>query len=136
MRFFRALACLALAAAPAAAQDAELAARGEALFLDHCAVCHGADAKGQGPMTPALRWPAPDLTTLAGDGAFPVLEVVTKIDGRDPLASHGSQMPVWGPYFEEYDPQGAFLPTPSGQPVATSAPVAALVAWLESVQGR
>jgi mono/diheme cytochrome c family protein len=129
------IALAALLPLPAAAQEADRVARGEAVFLDHCAVCHGTDARGNGPMTPALRWPAPDLTALAGEGGFPVVEVVAKIDGRDPLASHGSQMPVWGPYFEEYDPQGAFLPTPSGQPLATSEPVAALVAWLESVQG-
>ncbi|WP_353236076.1 cytochrome c [Diaphorobacter ruginosibacter] len=35
---------------------------GQALFQQHCAQCHGADARGQGPLAGTLgRWP-PDLT--------------------------------------------------------------------------
>lgn len=36
--------------------------RGQALFQQHCQQCHGADARGQGPLASTLgRWP-PDLT--------------------------------------------------------------------------
>ena len=83
-------------------------------------------------MRPILNVPAPDLTVIAADrGGFPHLDVVRKIDGRDALVSHGSDMPVWGPFFEG---RGTFVLTESGQPIATSEPIAALVAWLESVQ--
>lgn len=42
-----------------------------------------------------------NLTELSGqDGTFPTARVVARIDGRDPLVSHGSPMPVYGPYFE------------------------------------
>ena len=124
---------LVLAAGTAAAQDGDLAAAGAQLFHDHCAACHGLDARGAGPMRPILNVPAPDLTRLAMDrGGFPHLDVARKIDGRDPLVSHGSDMPVWGPYFD--GPEAAFVFTKPGQPIATSGPVAALIAYLESIQ--
>lgn len=124
--------CLAfLPATPALSQDA---VEGEALFATHCAVCHGAGATGGGPMAPVLLIQPTDLTTLAAqaDGTFPLIRVVTRIDGRDPLVSHGSPMPVYGPYFE--GDADVALRSPGGQQIMTSRPVADLVAWLASVQ--
>ena len=106
---------------------------GALFFQDYCAACHGVDAMGMGPMRPALRVPTPDLTLLAerNGGAFPHFDVIRKIDGRDPLVSHGSDMPVWGNFFEG---EAGAVRTQSGQPILTTAPIAALVEWLESVQ--
>jgi len=118
----------ALCAAPLAAQDA-----GSELFAKHCATCHGLDATGNGPMSPNLILQPTDLTVLAAanDGAFPTLRVVQRIDGREPLVSHGSPMPIFGDFFEG---RGVALKTASGQPIMTSQPVVDLVAWLESLQ--
>lgn len=125
-------ATLALLAAPGAwAQDAEA---GEELYLHHCATCHGLDATGHGPMAGVLIIQPTDLTALNGaEGVFPTERVIKRIDGRDPLVSHGSPMPVYGPYFEGQD---TALKAPTGQPILTSKPIADLVAYLKTLQGR
>lgn len=115
----------------AAAQDI---AEGQIYYGHHCATCHGLDATGNGPMAGVLLVQPPDLTQLSArnEGVFPIIRVVMRIDGRDPLVSHGSPMPVYGPFFQ----QGAdvAMKAPSGQPILTSAPIADLVAYLQSVQ--
>ena len=80
---------------------------GEALFMEACAVCHGVDAKGNGPAAPALAAPAPDLTTLAmhNGGTYPAKEVERTIAGETRVAAHGSlEMPMWGKVFEDLRP--------------------------------
>jgi len=41
------------------------AASGQEMFKSYCAVCHGEDAKGNGPAASAMKVPPIDLTTLA-----------------------------------------------------------------------
>lgn len=120
----------ALVGLPATAQDVS---EGEKLFLHRCATCHGIDAGGKGPMAPVLLLQPTDLTQLQrqNDGEFPLTRVIWRIDGRDPLVSHGSPMPVYGDFFEGQD---ISLKTESGQPIMTSQPIADLVAWLQSIQ--
>lgn len=45
---------------------------------------------------------SPDLTGLTerNEGAFPFVRVISWIDERDLLVAHGSQMPVYGEFFE------------------------------------
>ena len=123
-------AVLATLALPATAQDAT---EGQRLFLTHCATCHGLDATGGGPMAPSLILQPPDLTGLTerNDGTFPVARIVTRIDGRDPLTSHGSPMPVYGDFFEGND---TAVKSEAGQPILTSRPIVDLLAWLAEVQ--
>ncbi|MCR8722989.1 c-type cytochrome [Frigidibacter sp. ROC022] len=122
---------MAVVAAPAQAQDAS---EGAALFERNCASCHGAEARGNGPLAPVLIIQPTDLTRLAAknDGVFPMTRVVARIDGRDTLVSHGSPMPVFGPYFDGDRHIG--LKTESGQPVMVTEQVADVVAWLQSIQ--
>ncbi|MCG6574399.1 cytochrome c [Pseudomonas sp. AF32] len=40
-------------------------ANGKTLYLQRCAVCHGADIKGTGPLARKSNPPTPDLTTPA-----------------------------------------------------------------------
>src|ERR1700687_6122597 len=79
---------------------------GEQMYKQYCAACHGADAKGNGPVRAALKIPAADLTTLAKrhGGKFPY-EYVTGVLRFGPgVASHGSaDMPTWGPVFDYLD---------------------------------
>lgn len=121
---------LTLITTPALAQDREA---GAALYGRHCAACHGATATGNGPMAPALLVQPTDLTQLSARNAdvFPITRVVWRIDGRDPLVSHGSLMPIFGEFFET---QQVMLRTEAGQPVLTSRPIADLVVYLESIQ--
>ena len=115
---------------PLAAQDA---VQGEALFGFYCATCHGKEATGNGPMSPSLVVAPTNLTTLAArnDGVFPTTRVVMRIDGRDPLVSHGSMMPVYGDFFEGNE---IFAQSETGQPIMTSQPIVDLLAYLETLQ--
>lgn len=117
-------------ATPALAQDT---VQGEALFGFYCATCHGNAATGKGPMSPSLVVAPANLTTLAtrNAGVFPTTRVVMRIDGRDPLVSHGSTMPVYGDFFEGTD---AAIKAETGQPIMTSQPIVDLIAYLESIQ--
>ncbi|WP_270729365.1 c-type cytochrome [Shimia sp. Alg240-R146] len=128
-RFGYALAAMMLAGG-CFAEDAD---EGAALYLDHCATCHGLDLDGKGPMAGVLTIKPTELRALAqdNDGTFPLVRVIKRIDGRDPLVSHGSPMPVYGRFFEGFD---VTMKTSSGQPVMTSKPVSDLVAYLKSKQ--
>ena len=79
-------------------------AEGRALFESTCASCHGLAADGSGPVAPYLDPKPPDLRRIAArrGGVFPQIEIEQIVDGRDPVASHGTrQMPVWGASFRE-----------------------------------
>ena len=80
--------------------------RGPELFRAHCAPCHGLDAKGDGPMAPALKSKPADLTVLAkgNRGQFPSERVRKTILGDPVPSSHGSrEMPIWGPIFHQIE---------------------------------
>jgi mono/diheme cytochrome c family protein len=97
---------LALASTSSAQETAEAVVSGNdgsALFKTYCAVCHGKEAKGDGPLAANLRVRPPDLTTLAkrGGGKFDADKVHRIVDGRDPVKGHGGpDMPVWGDAFK------------------------------------
>ena len=122
--------CAGFAGSTVAAQGIE---SGEEIYSRYCATCHGIDATGGGPMSSVLLLQPPNLTELSdrNDGVFPTTRVVMRIDGRDPLVSHGSPMPVYGDFFEGDD---LSLKTESGQPILTSPAVAELVAYLRTLQ--
>ncbi|WP_170409460.1 c-type cytochrome [Ruegeria atlantica] len=127
--FVAACASVAASASQAAAQNVETGAE---LYQHYCATCHGIDATGNGPMAGVLVIQPTDLTQLTSvGGVFPTARVVARIDGRDPLVSHGSPMPIYGPYF---DGQDTSMKTPDGQPILTSQPIVDLVAYLETLQ--
>ena len=75
---------------------------GQEMFASYCAVCHGANATGNGPATSALKATPTDLTALANknDGKYPSMHVSSVLRGEAELPAHGSKdMPVWGPLF-------------------------------------
>src|SRR4051794_11199101 len=70
---------------------------GSQLYREHCAVCHGVDAKGAGPAAPALKKAPTDLTTISkrNGGKYPALAVQQKIKGGE-IMEHGTvDMPIW-----------------------------------------
>jgi mono/diheme cytochrome c family protein len=104
-------------------------AAGSATFQSYCAVCHGADAKGESRLTDKLRVRPPDLTLLAkrNGGSYPEDKVHGIIDGRKPVKGHGgADMPIWGDAFESsHDGH-------SEERIQET--IAALVAYLKSIQ--
>ncbi|WP_162913966.1 c-type cytochrome [Taklimakanibacter lacteus] len=79
-------------AAPTVAQD----------FQFHCAACHGADGRGDGPVARTLKIEPPDLTRIAErrGGTFPEDAIFEMIAGSSMPISHGTrEMPVWGDLF-------------------------------------
>lgn len=87
---------------PTAAND------GATMFKQYCAACHGANAKGNGPATPALKSAPPDLTMLSKNngGQFPAMHVAEILRGGANAPAHGSaEMPVWGPLFSSVSSQ-------------------------------
>ena len=75
---------------------------GVELFDRFCASCHGAQARGDGPVAASLNVAVPDLTTIdARYGEFPAMLIRDVIDGRGiDKRAHGTRtMPVWGYEF-------------------------------------
>jgi len=121
---------LAILASAAQAQDVR---GGKAVYDRYCAACHGPTARGDGPMKMVLTIDPTDLTGLqrANGGHFPLARVVQRIDGRDPIVAHGSEMPIYGDFFEA---RSVALRTERGETLRVSLPMADLVAYLESLQ--
>ncbi|MEM9576234.1 MAG: cytochrome c [Pseudomonadota bacterium] len=118
---------------PALSGADDLEAQGKRLFALHCAACHGEDARGTGSVGTALDTNPADLTVLARNngGAFPVLRVVARIDGRVAVKAHDATMPAYGYFF---DGPVETLQTASGDTVQTTRAIAQIVTWLKSMQ--
>ena len=89
---------------------------GKAEYEMRCAVCHGTDGRGEGPMARSFNISPPNLSVLSKNngGVYPFGEVYEAIDGRREIAAHGtSQMPLWGRYFTaKVRREGIENPTP------------------------
>jgi mono/diheme cytochrome c family protein len=92
-----------LTAAPATPQEGTEVVSGSATYRTYCAVCHGREGRGDGPLAGSLRFSPPDLTLVAkrNGGRYPEDLVRRIIDGRKPVKGHGGpDMPVWGDAFK------------------------------------
>ena len=81
-------------------------------YKAYCGVCHGPQAKGNGPAATALKKVPADLTTIAkrNGGTFSATDVEAVIMGAQVMASHGSRdMPIWGPIFQSLAPDPSFM---------------------------
>lgn len=106
---------------------------GKALFMENCAVCHGADGRGNGPMARAMEKAPKDLTLIAvrhGD-QFPRAKVMSTVDGYARSDLKGPGMPEFGALL-----QGDLIPFDSGDGIQTPTPrkLVALTEYLESIQ--
>ena len=77
--------------------------RGEALFMDKCASCHGKPGEGRSDRATFFEPPAPDFTDAHYQRMDPAylywrIEVGKSIE---PFRSQGSVMPAWGMHLTE-----------------------------------
>jgi mono/diheme cytochrome c family protein len=107
---------------------------GKTIYRVYCASCHGAEAAGDGKLAEYLTIKPADLTTLArrSDGEFPAQRLMVVIDGREPVAGHGGEMPVWGDAFQKADALENEPPEVREREVQRK--IEALVAFLRSIQ--
>jgi mono/diheme cytochrome c family protein len=124
-------------AAPASAQKIERkparpiqSVQGADTFKAYCAVCHGPDAKGNGPAAKALTKAPADLTTIAKrhNGTFSQNDVENMILGTQEMISHGTRdMPIWGPVF---------VSVSGNDRSVASLRLSNLVSYLKSIQAK
>lgn len=100
---------------------------GAGMFKDYCAVCHGKDAKGNGPAASELKQAPANLTTLAKrhGGKFPDAYVEEVLRNGAKAPAHGdAEMPVWGPLFRSLD----------SDPAIMYVRISSLVSYIKSLQ--
>jgi mono/diheme cytochrome c family protein len=101
---------------------------GRELYVNHCAVCHGLDGRGQGPLATAMKITPADLTRIASEhaGDFPDAKIADVIRNGGAVLGHGSRaMLPWGLYFSERH-----------KPEVGKARIKALVDYIKSLQAK
>jgi mono/diheme cytochrome c family protein len=102
---------------------------GRALFMTHCASCHGPAGRGDGPSAGEFIRRPSDLTQFAkqNGGLFNGAAMQRVIDGRT-VKAHGTfEMPVWGDAFKWRE---------GLSDAAIRARIEAIVTYVESIQER
>ncbi|WP_252731412.1 c-type cytochrome [Lentibacter algarum] len=109
------------------------ASEGAQVYANNCAMCHGQSGRGDGVLAADLSVKPANLTQLTrdNDGAFPVNQVLSYIDGYSRQAREDVEMPEFGLMLK-----GPSVPIATGDGVMTPTPrpLAALLAYLESIQ--
>lgn len=124
---------------PTVSYAEENSSAGEKEFFTRCAMCHGLNGKGQGPLTKFMSIEAPDLTSLTSrnKGKFPFDDVFRIIDGRKIVGAHGSrEMPVWGNEYNaeaESNYQDDYVGSARGE-IYVAGRILLLIKHLESFQ--
>ena len=81
----------------------EVISAGAKTYYRFCSICHGKEAKGDGPFSENIKVSPPDLTVLSANngGIFPWLSLYEIIDGQNVSTAHGTkEMPIWGEMFD------------------------------------
>ena len=103
---------------------------GKEMYTSYCAVCHGAEGKGNGPAADALKTPPSDLTQLSkkSGGKYPAPKVASAIRGDSGIGAHGNkEMPVWGPLFRDIS---------GGHEAEVDQRIANLVSYIKTLQAQ
>jgi mono/diheme cytochrome c family protein len=99
---------------------------GPKMFQAYCSSCHGADAKGNGPMAKTLKAQPKDLTMLAAHngGKFPADKIMGLLGNLPGTDAHGSgEMPVWGDVLRSVE-----------RPEAVKLRLSNITSYLQSIQ--
>lgn len=87
-----------------AQENIEINNIGKQEFIKNCAVCHGSDGKGAGPILDFLSKKPADLTVISKNngGVYPLASVYEKIRVPGTTKAHGTdEMPIWGERFSQ-----------------------------------
>jgi mono/diheme cytochrome c family protein len=136
MRMMKLAAAMLWLAGSSHVGTAEEMSYGEAEYLNSCAVCHGFEGKGDGPLADELMKRPADLTRISqrNGGTFPYARVFAVIDGRYVVPGHGErEMPVWGRQFLVDDTD---LYGPAGGEIVTTERIHQLTGYVQSLQRR
>lgn len=118
-----------LAPAVAGAQEHQQTTAGSEVFKQYCVVCHGASARGDGPLAGTMLRKPSNLTEIAqrNRGEFPKELVFQVIDGRRKVRGHGGpDMPEWAEAFSKS--------RDAGDAERVKAVIQSLVDYLGSIQ--
>lgn len=118
--------------------DAQQMSLGEFEFRNSCAVCHGEDGRGSGPLAGMIEVGPSDLTVLTRNngGVFPVESLYGAIDGTAEVRAHGMrEMPVWGTrYLARVEEDPAFDYSPDERASYARTRILALIEYLSTIQ--
>lgn len=111
---------------------------GQGAYMANCAVCHGANGNGNGPIVDFLKSAPSDLTKISerNGGVFPIEQVYAVIADAEQNRAHGtSEMPIWGNRFNAdiIAQEGEYGTGHSGVPTA-QARILELVYFLATIQ--
>jgi mono/diheme cytochrome c family protein len=104
---------------------------GYPVYRQYCAVCHGLEADGDGPVAPVLKQAPADLRMLGQRYGLPLPEqkLIDFIDGREMPVAHGTrEMPVWGKRLL------GGVPPSAGSESLKRGMIYAIVGYLDSIQ--
>lgn len=130
------LAPVVIFSALAGAAAAQETVFGKASFERNCALCHGSEGAGDGPVAELFAEQPRNLRTLAADnnGAFPFSEVYQAINGRRVIQGHGpSEMPIWGDIFNADALPKTIHPGVDAEEIVQGR-ILSLVYYLQSIQ--
>lgn len=107
---------------------------GRALFQDYCVSCHGSGGQGDGPAAAGLARRPADLTRISetAGGEFPLVRVMSVIDGYTRRGDRDSVMPELGAALQE-GPL-VLVETAPGVNTPTPANLLALAEYLRGLQ--
>lgn len=109
---------------------------GKAAFVKNCAVCHGADGKGEGVILDFLSKKPADLTLISkkNGGVFPQALVYEQIRDPQRTRAHGSaEMPIWGDLFSE-EVMNSYGPLDTARGNAVQGRILELVFYIGNIQ--
>ena len=123
---------LGFAALVAACAPPPVATGARADFAAYCAVCHGEDGRGGGPLAAELAMSPPDITlvTRRNGGIFPKTQTMGHIAGYT-MGRSDSAMPQ---FADLLDGPTVMYDDGSGQAVPTPARLVALADYVQSIQ--
>ncbi len=107
---------------------------GRALFDQYCVACHGKSGIGDGPAAAGLGKKPADLTRISerNGGTFPMVRVMSVIDGYTRRGDRSSVMPELGIALQEGPI--VMLETSDGATTPTPANLVALAEYLREIQ--